>query len=389
MKLESLLIATVALLLAPLHAVAAPSPVHSYIVKLKPKTTQAAFMSLVNQHNGQIGIKANVIKHEYNPMILNGVAGSFTSAFLQSLKDSQDIEYVVPDGVAHIMDGEQQKPPSWGLTRVSERKLDLTLPYTFPDDGGKGVDVYVVDTGIQANHTDFQGRAALVKSFVTGEDVADLNGHGTHCAGTIGSATYGVAKSVSIVGVKVLNGAGTGSWSDVIAGISFAATDNFNHTRPRVISMSIGGGKNQAVNDAVTNAAKTGVNLIIAAGNNYAQNACDTSPAGADGAMAVAASDNTDTIASFSNVGPCIKIFGPGVDITSLWKGLDGATNTISGTSMATPHVAGVAAIFLSKNNYDSPASLYKALQDAATPNIIQKVDNSTVNLLVYNRPSQ
>jgi len=388
MKLFSLLVATVALLVLPANINGAPSIAGSYIVKLKSKTSQAAFQAAVKKHNGQVGTKANIVKYQYDPRILNGVAGTFTRSFVQSLATDQslDIEYIVPDGIAHTLDGSQDNPPSWGLTRVSQRKLDLKQAYTYPDDGGKGVDVYIVDTGIQANQTDFGGRATFVKSFVANEEATDLNGHGTHCAGTIGSNTYGVAKSVSLFGVKVLNGAGSGTWSDVIAGISFAATNNFDGSRPRVISMSLGGGKNQAVNDAVTNAAKGGVNVIVAAGNNYGQSACDLSPAGADGAMAVAASDNTDTIASFSNKGPCVKIFGPGVDITSLWKGADGATNKISGTSMATPHVAGVAAIYLSKKKYDSPAALYKAMQDAATPNAIKNVDTTTANLLVYNR---
>jgi len=392
MKFLTLIAATIALCSAPLGVNAAPtSTADSYIIKLKPNVSLGQFRVLITENNAQFQKGGNSIKHEYNPSILNGLSGTFTQDFLDSLQKEHgsSIEYIIPDGTAHITDEEQDKPPSWGLTRVSERNLDLNQPFKFMDQAGKGVDVYVVDTGIQDSHTDFGGRAKLVKSFVTGEEATDLNGHGTHCAGTIGSKTYGVAKYARIFGVKVLNGAGSGTWSDVIAGISFAATDKGNgNDGPRVISMSLGGGKNQAVDDAVTNAFKAGVHVIVAGGNNYGQSACDLSPSGATGAFAVAASDNTDHIAAFSNNGPCIKVFGPGVNIMSLWKGADGATNTISGTSMATPHVAGVAASFLSKGSYATPTDLYNALQSAATKNAIQGINSATntVNLLIYNQ---
>jgi len=391
MKLLTLLIATVALCVVPAGINGAPSsPVSSYIIKLKPNVSQADFRLTVLERNPTFKTTGNAVKYEYHPKFLNGFSGLFTQAFIASLlKDhASSIEYIVPDGVAHTMDETQNKPPSWGLTRVSEHKLNLAEPFVYPDEAGNGVDVYVVDTGIQANHTDFGGRAKFVKSFVTGEEDTDMNGHGTHCAGTIGSKTYGVAKYARIFGVKVLNGQGTGSWSDVIAGISFAATDKTNGSGPRVISMSLGGGKNQAVDDAVTNASKAGVNVIVAAGNNYGQSACDLSPAGATGAFAVAASDNTDHIASFSNNGPCVKVVAPGVNIMSLWKGANGATNTISGTSMATPHVAGVAATFLSKGKYATPADLYAALQKAGTKDVVQGLNSTTINLMIYNHPA-
>jgi subtilisin family serine protease len=340
MKLLTLLIATVTLCAVPAGITGAPSsPVGDYIIKLKPGVSQDDFRHGILEKSPQFGPNSsNKLKHQYHHAILNGFSGSFTQAFIASLlKDhGSSIEYVVPDGVATIMDETQTSPPSWGLTRVSQHQLALTSPFVFPNGAGKGVSVYVVDTGIQANQTDFGGRAKFVKSFVTGEEDTDLNGHGTHCSGTIGSKTYGVAKYANIFGVKVLNGQGTGTWSDVIAGISFAATDTSNGSGPRVISMSLGGGQNQAVNDAATNAYKAGVNVIVAAGNNYAQDACTLSPAGATGAFAV----------------------------------------------------AGVAATFLSVGSYANPDALYAALQKAATSGVVQGLTTATANLLLYNHPA-
>jgi len=250
------------------------------------------------------------------------------------------VEYVEDDGTMWTMAAvpskqqKQDKPPSWGLPRVSERKLDLTKPYVYPDSAGDGVKVYVVDTGVQDTQSDFGGRAKLIKSFVTGEANTDMNGHGTHCSGTIASKTYGVAKKVSLFGVKVLNGQGSGQYSDVIAGINYVT--GLAKVGKTVMSMSLGGPKSQAVDDAIVAAIKAGVVAVVAAGNDGGD-ACQGSPSGAPGVLAVGATDNTDTIANFSNKGKCVGIFGPGVDITSLWKGADGATNKISGTSMAPP----------------------------------------------------
>jgi len=240
-----------------------------------------------------------------------------------------------------------------------------------------------VDTGIWVNHTDFQGRASIAASFVQGEAADDQNGHGTHCSGTIGSFTYGLAKKVSLQAVKVLNGEGSGTWADVISGVEFVA----KNARPgkTVMSMSLGGDLNQALNDAMNAAVTAGVVAIVAAGNN-AGDACQISPASAEKAFAVMATDNTDTLADFSNRGNCTKLAAPGVDIVSLWKGSDGATNTISGTSMATPHVAGVAALLMSENAYSTPQQVYQALMDLATKDTIQGIPaDGSPNSLLYN----
>jgi subtilisin family serine protease len=268
---------------------------------------------------------------------------------------------------------------------VSQRDLDLSKPYVSPSHGGKGVDVYVVDTGVVDTHTDFGGRAKQIKSFIDGEAPVDMNGHGTHCAGTIGSMSYGVAKDVSIYGVKCLNGGGSGTWAGVTAAIDFAGNYTRDVDNPRIISMSLGGGRNEAVNSAVTAAAARGVIVVSAAGNSYGADACNFSPAGAPGGLAVGATDNTDKLAYYSNAGKCVGILAPGTDITSLWLGADGATNKISGTSMATPHVAGVAALFLAKNRKATPQEVFDALIAASTKDKVTGLNADTKNRLLFN----
>jgi len=224
----------------------------------------------------------------------------------------------------------------------------------------------------------------MAKSFIPGEDDVDMNGHGTHVSGTIGSTTYGVAKQVNIFGVKVLDAQGSGSDSDVLAGINYVT----GVVRPgkTVINMSLGGGKSQSIDDAVTAAAKAGVVVIVAAGNDGNDaDACQGSPSGASGAFAVGATDNTDTLADFSDAGSCVKILAPGVNITSLWLSDDSATNTISGTSMATPHVVGVAALLMSQKSYTTAQAVYDDLTATAGQNAIQNVPSGTVNAIVYN----
>jgi len=365
-----------------------PDISNRYIVKLRPKASLLKLRSRIAQFDKSFGASSTV-SHEYR--LINGLAGKFDRRFINQLKQDKDVEYVVPDGIATIVgDDDEEKqdaPPSWGLTRVSQRKLNLAEPYVFPSSGGSGVDVYVVDTGVQDNHDDFEKRAKQIKSFVTGEAETDLNGHGTHCAGTIGSKTYGVAKKANIFGVKVLNSWGSGTWAGVIAGIDFVASDfKLGESNPRVMSMSLGGGLNKAVNDAVDAAAAKGVVSVNAAGNS-ATDTCQFSPAGAPGGLAVGATDRTDQLSSYSNRGKCTGILAPGSDITSLWKGANGATNTISGTSMACPHVAGLAALYLGKNKkYTGPKEVFAALIDASTKDtIVLPANSDTPNRLAFN----
>ncbi|KAI9595170.1 putative alkaline serine protease [Syncephalis fuscata] len=346
----------------------------TYIVKLRAGNDAKRFIA---QTNNFVGKK---YKYTYNSKSFQGFATQLSENEVKSLQKDSRVEYIEEDGIMQIA-ADQASPPSWGLTRVSERVLDLTKPFVYPDTAGEGVDIWIVDTGVQESHADFEGRAKLIKSFVTGEANADLNGHGTHVAGTVGSATYGVAKKAKIYGVKVLNGRGSGTISGVLAGIQYVA----QNARPgkSVVNMSLGGGKSKVIDDAVNAAVEAGIAFIVAAGNN-AGDACAGSPSGASSAFAVAASDKTDKQAYFSNFGNCVKVYAPGVDITSLWKGNDGAKNTISGTSMASPHVAGVAALYLASGKYSTVNALYGALVSNATPNVISNPTKGTPNKLIY-----
>jgi subtilisin family serine protease len=244
---------------------------------------------------------------------------------------------------------------------------------------GAGVTVYILDTGIRITNVDFGGRASWGANFVD-KTTTDGNGHGTHVAGIVGGTTYGVAKNVRLVAVKVLPDSGSGPWSAVIAGIDWVVV---HRTGPAVINMSLGGGKVIAANDAVENAIKVHVTVVVAAGNNNA-NACNFSPASAPNAVTVAASDSLDRKASFSNWGECVDLFAPGVGITSDWIGSDIATNTISGTSMASPFVAGLAAMELELNPSATAGEVATEIHREATRDRVANVPIATPNLLEY-----
>jgi subtilisin family serine protease len=325
------------------------------------------------------------IQHVYDQGTFQGFAGKLTEEQLTRLREDKRVELIEPQQIVHIT-SEQIDPPSWGLTRVSQRTRDLSQPYIYPDHGGEGIDVWVIDTGIQDNHTDFGGRAIQVKNFVTSEANTDLHGHGTHVAGTVGSTTYGVAKKANIYGVKVLDSRGSGTDADVIAGIQYVVANG----RPgkTIVNMSLGGSKAATLDAALDAAVEAGFAFIVAAGNER-YNACYGSPSGAKGAFTIAASDRNDVQASYSNYGDCVNVYAPGTSITSLWKGSDGAVRTISGTSMAAPHVAGVAALYLASGEYDTVEALYAALSDNATQNVISRSSRGTPNKLIYSHPPE
>jgi len=274
--------------------------------------------------------------------------------------------------------GTQSNPPSWGLPRISSRTSVNVKPlpaYNYLDSAGAGVDVFVLDTGIQINQTDFGGRASVYYDYYPTEPGPDGYGHGTHVAGTIGSNTYGVAKAVTLHSIRVLDDTGSGYFSTVIAGmelvVNWVAANKAGQSKlSTIISMSIGGSTDSATNTAVTNVVAAGIAVIVAAGNNGG-NACQYTPSGATNAIAVGATDQTDTLASYSNTGSCVSMYAPGSLITSLWIGQNGITNTISGTSMATPHVSGVAALFMGAKTYTTVAQLLVDIQSASTPNAV------------------
>jgi subtilisin family serine protease len=273
----------------------------------------------------------------------------------------------------------QANPPSWGIDRLDQRDLPLDNNYTWTNDGA-GVTAFVIDTGVMVEHPTFGGRATGGFDAIDGDnDPDDGHGHGTHVAGTVGGTEYGVAKGVNIVGVRVLDDSGSGTTEQVVAGIDWVSQ---NHQGPAVANMSLGGPADEALDTAVRNSVTSGVTYAIAAGNS-SSDASGFSPARVQEAVTVAASDINDAQADFSNFGSLVDLYAPGVDITSSWN--DGATNTISGTSMATPHVAGAAAQFLQANPQATPADVAAGLTGAASPDKITGASPGTPNLLLYN----
>jgi len=294
------------------------------------------------------------IRHIFDIGTLIGYSATLSKETLAAELAHPNVRYIEADQVVTINDEvaadtatTQTGVLAWGIDRIDSADLKLDNTYTYWSSGGTGVTVYIIDTGILLTHQEFEGRATFGYSAITNEANTDLNGHGTHVAGTVAGMTYGVAKKANLVAVKVLSASGSGSWDGVIAGINYVTkrhTDSGKGTRS-VANMSLGGGTMQTVDDAVTESVNAGVNHAIAAGNNNA-NACNYSPARAAAAVTVGATTNTDARASFSNIGTCVDVFAPGNNILSAWIGANNmATNTISGTSMASPHVAGVIAV--------------------------------------------
>jgi subtilisin family serine protease len=311
-------------------------------------------------------------RHVYSTA-LNGFSATLSADQLKELQADPSVARIEQNAEVHA-DG-TQTGATWGIDRIDQPTLPLSGSYSWNADG-TGATAYIIDTGIDAGHPDFTGRAQIAFD-ATGGDGVDCNGHGTHVAGTIGGATWGVAKNVALRGVRVLDCGGSGTWEAVIAGMDWVAA---NHAPSAVANMSLGGGFNQSVNDAATRLADSGVFTGIAAGNS-STDACSFSPASAAGVTTVAASDSGDNHAFFSNYGSCVEVYAPGVDVTSSWMG--GGTNTISGTSMATPHVVGVGALYKSSQGDVASATLNSWIQAAASPNVINGVPAGTPNLLL------
>jgi PKD repeat protein len=273
-----------------------------------------------------------------------------------------------------------QTGATWGIDRIDQRNLPLSTTYSYSNDGS-GVTVYIIDTGINYTHSQYNGRASFgVDEMVPSTNGQDCNGHGSHVSGTVGGTTYGVAKNVKLVAVRVLDCNGDGTTATVIAGVDWVTA---HRTLPAAANVSLGGGFSATVNAAVTNSIASGVVYGVAAGNSGG-NACNESPSSTPNAITVGASNINDGWASFSNFGSCVDINAPGVNVTSAWIGSNTATNTISGTSMATPHVVGAAALYLQANPTATPAQVASALTTNATPNKITNIGAGTPNLLLY-----
>jgi len=351
---------------------------NSYIVRLKPDTTH-------DQHDSHLTLISNIhaqdvsSRHALNAVSVESVQadlgglinsykigekvkgyhGKFSEKVLQSIRAQPEVLYVEKDSMVYASDIEKGAP--WGLARLSHRKplsFGTFNKYEYEHRGGEGVTAYIVDTGINIDHVDFEGRAKWGKTIPKNDQDIDANGHGTHVAGTVGSSTYGVAKAAHLVAVKVLGSNGSGTMADVVGGVAWAAehaeatrmeaqASNSTTYRGSVANMSLGGGKSPSLDDAVDAATETGLFFAVAAGNDN-RDACTFSPAAAAGPITVGATAISDKRAYFSNHGKCVDVFAPGLNILSTWNSGNRSTNSISGTSMASPHICGLGAYFLS-----------------------------------------
>ena len=341
----------------------------SYVVVLKDsrastQAVEAGATELARQYSA-------TVTHTYGTA-LKGFAVKADATQARRLAADPRVDYVAQDLTVSLDVFVQPTPPSWGLDRVDERSLPLDAKYHYPSIA-TGVKAYIIDTGIRYTHQEFGGRA--IPGIDTVGGVAppgnDCHGHGTHVAGTVGGRSVGLAKGVTLVAVRVLNCAGSGTTAGVIAGVNWVTTDAMTSTRPTVANMSLGGGLSAALNAAVTNSIAANVHYSVAAGNSFGADACTQSPASTPRATTVGATDITDTVAGFSNLGPCVDVFAPGVGITSAWAAADNAYNTISGTSMASPHAAGMAALWRFRFPADNADAVATAIVNNATPGVV------------------
>ncbi|KAJ3483614.1 hypothetical protein NLI96_g6193 [Meripilus lineatus] len=358
----------------------------SYIVKLKDNVSKSNHLTWLGKQLGSDSVTHNEWKKE----VLNGFAGRFSERTLNLLRANPDVEYIAEDGIVSIDSTVTQTNAPWGLSRISQNarltnqnSAALTFTYKYDSTAGTGVDIYVVDTGVYTSHSDFGGRARWGATF-GGYANADGNGHGTHVAGTAAGTQYGVAKKANIIAVKVLSDAGSGAVSDIVSGLNWVLNQARSSGRPSIATMSLGGSASSSLDNAVASLTSAGVHVTVAAGNSNVD-AANTSPARAPSANTIGASTIADARASFSNYGAVVDIFAPGQDVISAWIGSTTATNRISGTSMATPHVAGLIAYLISHSGNTTPAAMSTKLKSLAVKGVLTSIPSGTVNSLSRN----
>jgi aqualysin 1 len=310
---------------------------------------------------------------------IKGFAATIPEQALEGIRHNPNVDYIEADGIVTTT-ATQSNPPNWGLDRVDQHALPLNQQYIYQNNG-TDVTVYIIDSGIRMDHQEYSGRVTSGWDFIDNDpDATDCHGHGTHVAGTVGGSWVGIAKAVNLVAVRVLNCNGSGSYSQVIAGIDWVTV---NHASPAVANMSLGGGYSSSLNQAVNNSVAAGVVYAVSAGNSNA-NACNYSPASAASALTVGSTTSSDNRSSFSNYGTCVDIFAPGSGIYSSTRNSTSSYASWSGTSMASPHVAGVAALYLSANPSATPAQVESAIKTGATSGVLSGIGSGSPNLLLY-----
>ena len=361
---------------APAYPFVPSKPIRDrYIVVFKAEVAdpQGLAESLVR------GVANGRLHHVYRGA-LKGFAATLPAQALEGIGRNPNVDYIEQDATVELRQSSVQNSATWGLDRIDQADRPLDTQYRF-NQTGSGVHAFIIDTGLRADHVEFTGRVLPGYGVVAdGQGTNDCNGHGTHVAGTVGGSTWGVAKQVRLVPVRVLDCAGSGSFSGVIAGIDWAASSTL---RPAVANLSLGGSLSSSVNQAVAGAVAKGMVMVVAAGNENVD-ACTRSPASEPSAITVGASTSADQRASYSNFGSCVDLFAPGSSITSAWNSSSSATNTISGTSMASPHVAGAAALVLQSSPSATPAAVAEAIRSQATGNRLSSLGTGSPNLLLY-----